>query len=124
MYEYFWISYFCCLLIPILALIAGYTMLKYTPTHLNSLIALRTTRAMRDGKTWKFANERAGTLLCRTSWAMLAISAAVPFFFMRGNDATFRALTLVLCIVQVGCIAFSLIAAQIALMRAFPGREK
>lgn len=120
MYEYFWLSYLLCLLIPALALLAGFVMWKYTPGRFHSFIGFRTARAMQDGETWRFANEYAGRLLVRTSTAALVISASVPFLFMNGTDATFQALTLSLCVAQVGLIVFSLVATQIALMRRYP----
>lgn len=123
MYEYFWLSYLLCMLIPALALLAGFVMWKYTPTRIHSFIGFRTTRAMQDGATWRFANEYAGRLLVRTSLGSLAVSAVVPFFFMHGDNAVFQALTLSLSIAQVALIVVSLVAAQIALVRRFPDRK-
>lgn len=123
MYEYFWLAYFLDLLIPLLGVAAGYVMWKYSPNHLHTVIGFRTSRAMENGETWRFANEYAGKLLVKNDWIALGISGAVPFIFMYGTDATFEALSLVLCIAQIALIAASLIVTQVALTRKFPKRR-
>ena len=118
--DLFWLSWICLLLIPLLGLLAGFIMLRYAPDHLGTPVGFRTSRAMQNGETWRFANTTAGRLLVRFCIFLAAVSAVLPFLFRNAGTTVFDTLTAVLLVAQVCTIAACLEAAQIMVMRRFP----
>lgn len=71
------------LLIPLLLLFAGFLMKEHTPKQINSIIGYRTSRSMKNQKTWTFANQFCGALFIKYGIILLVVSMLLSIaYFM------------------------------------------
>ena len=62
---FFWVLFACCLLTPVIMLLAGWMMWKHCPREINGLLGYRTARSMKNQDTWRFAHAYCGPCCLR-----------------------------------------------------------
>ncbi len=117
---FWWFILICDLLIPVLMIVLGRIMWKLPPGSINGIIGYRTSRSMKNDKTWKFAQEYCGKLWWKAGWVMLIPSVLLHLPFYRSLANTIGALSAILCIVQCIAMIVPIFFTERALKRNFP----
>jgi uncharacterized membrane protein len=116
---FWWMMFFCMLLIPLTMIGAGRWMWKYPPEEINHLIGYRTSRSMKNQKTWKFAQEYCGHLWWKIGWVMLVLSVIVMLLLLGRGEQVIGWGSAILCIVQSVVLIGSIIPTELALKKKF-----
>ena len=116
---FWWFMFFCGLIIPVLAIIAGRMMWKHCPSEINGFIGYRTNRSMKNDDTWKFAHSFCGKLWWIIGWILLFPSGLIqiPFF-----NSTYKVIGIVGAItvgIQLFVLILTIIPTEIALKKTF-----
>lgn len=61
-------------ILPLMAIVIGYVMVKYPPKKINIFVGYRTFNSMKNQETWKFANQYCGKLWIKTGITELVIT--------------------------------------------------
>lgn len=109
----------CNLLIPVLLIVAGYSMWKHCPGKINAVIGYRTRRSMKNMDTWKFAHEYCGRLWWKIGWGMLLPSVLVQIPAVHSSVNTVGMVGGIVCTVQTVVLVISIIPTEMALKRTF-----
>ena len=106
------------MLIPAIMLVFGNLFAKRAPKNINYVFGYRTTRSMKNEKTWKFAHNMIGKL-----WRILGIFlfalAFSLFFFLNATAETLEIAGSVIMGVQIIALLFSIIPVEVALGKHF-----
>ena len=79
--EFYIFLFLCNLLIPLIMLIAGYSMYKNPPKEINGLVGYRTAMSRKNKDTWAFAHNYCGKLWMKSGGILLipTVIAQIPF---------------------------------------------
>ena len=116
---FFWVLFACCLLTPVIMLLAGWMMWKHCPREINGLLGYRTARSMKNQDTWRFAHAYCGRLWWRGGWVLLLLSALGMLPFMHSSEDTLGTVCIVLCLGQAALLVLSIFPTERALGRTF-----
>ena len=94
---FFWVLFACCLLTPVIMLLAGWMMWKHCPREINGLLGYRTARSMKNQDTWGFAHAYCG----------------------RSSGDTLGTACIVFCLGQAALLVLSIFPTERALRRTF-----
>lgn len=116
---FFWVLFACCLLTPVIMLLAGWMMWKHCPREINGLLGYRTARSMKNQDTWRFAHAYCGRLWWRGGWVLLLLSALGMLPFMHSSEDTLGTVCIVFCLGQAALLVLSIFPTERALRRTF-----
>ena len=114
------------LLIPFTMLFFGWLLFRRTPKEINYVYGYRTKRSMRNGETWKFANEYFGKVWYRCGLLSAPLSViAIAIVFGKGTE-TVGTVGGIITMIQMIPLAGVIITTEIALKNNFGenGRRK
>lgn len=100
---------------PILLIVAGIHLYKFSPKVINGIIGFKTKAASRSQATWNHANRRAGILLLRIG-AVLFVLALLSDLMLPWSEDT---LANIFAFSSLVAIFIVVIAVQIELLRKF-----
>lgn len=109
----------CNLLLPLIMVIAGYFMYKYSPKDINGIIGYRTKLSTKNQETWDFAQKFCGKLWLKIGGIMLLLSIILQIPFKESNKNTICWLTVILETVQVIILIVSIVIAEKTLKNTF-----
>lgn len=112
-----WFMLACNVLIPLLLIVGGWVMWKLTPKKINGFSGYRTSRSMKNEKTWKFANEYCGRLLWYAGWDTLLVFAAGQL--LHRSEAVIGLVSVALELVDLVPVFVSIGLTEKALKRTF-----
>ena len=116
---FFWVLFACCLLTPVIMLLAGWMMWKHCPREINGLLGYRTARSMKNQDTWRFAHAYCGRLWWRGGWVLLLLSALGMLPFMHSSGDPLGTACIVFCLGQAALLVLSIFPTERALRRTF-----
>ena len=102
------------LMVPIITLIAGYLMYRYTPKSINGLVGYRTSKSMINQDTWDFANK-----YCASLWIKLGIITTVISFLIYILFDVNKIVSIVIVLIQTFLLLLSIIPVEKALKKIF-----
>ena len=114
------------LLIPLTMLFFGWLLFRRTPKEINYVYGYRTKRSMRNGETWKFANEYIGKVWYRCGLLSAPLSViAIAIVFGKGTE-TVGTVGGIITMIQMIPLVGAIIPTEIALKKNFDenGRRK
>lgn len=116
----FWIFLCCCnLLIPVIMLVAGYAMYRYTPKEINGIYGYRTSMSMKNMETWKFAHAYCGRLWVKLGAVMMAATAIECVLTFGKTERIISIGCGIIETIQLIVLVTSLIPTEIALNKKF-----
>ena len=118
----FWGMLACCLVIPVILLLAGEWMVRRPPRKINGMVGYRTTRSMASREAWCFAQEYYGRLWRKLGAWSLGISAGICLIFSRCGERAQIWGMLVLEGLQLAAVIGSIFPVERALKRNFDDR--
>lgn len=117
--TFFFVMFFCNLLMPLVMLIGGYAMRRRPPKEINSLIGYRTAMSKKNPDTWTFAHDCCGRLWIKAGTALLIPTVIVQLPFVHSGDDTIGMVTLLVEAVQLTVLTGSILSVEKALKRTF-----
>ena len=118
----FWGMLACCLVIPVILLLAGEWMVRRPPRKINGMVGYRTMRSMASREAWCFAQEYCGRLWRKLGAWSLGISAGICLVFSRCGERAQIWGMLVLEGLQLAAVIGSIFPVERALKRNFDDR--
>ena len=116
---FFWVLFACCLLTPVIMLLAGWMMWKHCPREINGLLGYRTARSMKNQDTWQFAHHYFGKLWFKMGlWLLVLTVAAMLPGLGKDADAVGK-LGGLLCLVQIPVMLYTIFPTERALKKTF-----
>ncbi len=116
----FWIfMLFMTLLVPLIMIIFGTVFSKSSPKRINYLFGYRTTRSMKNEKTWEFAHKRLGKIWKITGWIVLVLSVIPLLFYINADKDTVGNVGSAIVFVQLISLIASIFPVESALKKNF-----
>ncbi len=107
------------LLVPAVMILAGWFMWKHTPGKINHWAGYRTERSMKNGDTWKFANEYCGRLWWKLGWAILLPSVLPVLLCLDSGEKTVGTVAVTVLMIQPGFLIAGIFLTEKALKETF-----
>ena len=116
----FYIFLFLCnLLIPLIMLIAGYSMYKNQPKEINGLVGYRTAMSRKNKDTWAFAHNYCGKLWMKSGGILLIPTVIAQIPFMRSGENVVGTVATIIDVIQLAVLIGSIVPVEKALKRTF-----
>lgn len=116
----FYIFLFLCnLLIPLIMLIAGYSMYKNPPKEINGLVGYRTAMSRKNKDTWAFAHNYCGKLWMKSGGSLLIPTVIAQIPFMRSGENVVGTVAIIIDVIQLAVLIGSIVPVEKALKRIF-----
>lgn len=106
-------------LVPGILITTGSLFRKHPPKERNVLWGYRTSLAMKNEETWRFANLHGGKLMFRIGWLTLAVSLAGMLLTLFRSDEIVTVVSFALMMVQVAAVLGIIPVVERALRRQF-----
>ncbi len=114
-----WIMLITDLLLPVIMTVAGFCFFKRPPRHINRFLGYRTSRSVKNEKTWDFAHRYFGKM-CAALGLVILLPSLIPFIFINGkSDETVALAGLIIALLQALLFSLSIILTERALKREF-----
>lgn len=107
------------LLIPLVMVLFGIRFRRNAPRQINCFLGYRTTRSMKNRKTWEFAHRHFGKVWMIVGLCLLPVTVAVMLMVLGQPEERINVVGLILCGVQLAVLLLSLIPTELALKRKF-----
>ena len=123
--RFFWFYMtLCAVLLPAIMVVFGVYFRDHVPKRINAIFGYRTTRAMQNHHTWKFAHQYCGRLWFSMG-RVLFVASLVWMLFLYGKEAYFVGWSnLILMGIQILAIVYSLFRVEKALKDTFDEHGK
>ena len=116
----FYIFLFLCnLLIPLIMLIAGYSMYKNPPKEINGFVGYRTAMSRKNKDTWAFAHNYCGKLWMKSGVILLIPTVIAQIPFMRSGENVVGIVAIIIDVIQLAVLIGSIVPVEKALKRTF-----
>ncbi len=116
----FWIALVLCLINPLFMAVVGGIFWRRCPVKINQMVGYRTTRSMKNEKTWKFANEYCGKLWFIFGLCLLPVSVGPLIPVYHENILTTGLVGGAIIVVQGIALIVTILLTERALKLAFP----
>lgn len=116
---FWWLMLICNLVVPIITIIAGWSMWKHSPKEINNIIGYRTKRSTKNIDTWKFAQQFCGKLWCIMGWIILGLSIIVMIPFYHSSKDTIGIVVVMSVAVESILLVMTIVPTEIALKKKF-----
>ena len=117
--DYIWDVIRSVSIVPVVAVLAGIFMWKFTPKNANQIVGYRSRRSMTNETTWKFANHYCGRLWLIFGLIIWVIAIAVVVMFKNSPEDTLDTIRLVILPVQAALLCLSIIPVELKLKKEF-----
>lgn len=107
------------LLIPIIMIICGKHFSKSAPKEINYIFGYRTTRSMKNEKTWEFAHKMLGKIWKRCGIALLILAIVGMLLLIDCYEDTVGKFGVIIIYIELAVLLFSLIPIEIELKKKF-----
>lgn len=116
----FYIFLFLCnLLIPLIMLIAGYSMYKNPPKEINGIVGYRTAMSRKNKDTWAFAHNYCGKLWMKSGVILLIPTVIAQIPFIGSGENVVGTVSIMIDVIQLAVLIGSIVPVEKALKRTF-----
>lgn len=116
----FYIFLFLCnLLIPLIMLIAGYSMYKNPPKEINGIVGYRTAMSKKNKDTWAFAHNYCGKLWMKSGVILLIPTVIAQIPFIGSGENVVGTVSIMIDVIQLAVLIGSIVPVEKALKRTF-----
>lgn len=116
----FWIfMLLMTLFVPLIMIIFGAVFSKRSPHKINYLFGYRTTRSMKNEKTWEFAHKKLGKIWKITGFIVLIVSVIPLLFLINADKDTIGSVGSAIVFVQLIPLIASIFPVESALKKNF-----
>ena len=107
------------LFIPILVSLLGFYFRKRSPKEINSVFGYRTSRSMKNEKTWRFAHKTLGKIWSVGGIVMAVVSFIAMLFTVNQTKDYIGNFGSVITLIQTGLLVLSIFPVEHALKKNF-----
>lgn len=106
-------------IVPIVMIVFGRLFKLRPPKEINHIYGYRSTRSMKNDKTWKFAHDYCGKLWFKSGWIVLVATIIKMLTLLGAGTETIGKTSGFLMMIQFGVMIGTIVLVEVALNRKF-----